>query len=213
MFWRWSVSNVSTLTDKATRELISELVKFFTFGTYVEVGVYLGGNIIPLAKENENNAQFQFYAVDNFEFVNISSAGKQIDGLVEKQSYLEDFRKNVEDNQVKNIITVQNDSIAATEIFANNSIDVLFLDGNHTYPYVKEELEAWIQKLKASGVIIGHDYCGADGIKQAVREVFNKDWNQVLFVPDYSSYIACKVNSSAISNKLLELKEQGKLVC
>jgi len=40
----------------------------------------------------------------------------------------------------------------------NDKIDFLFIDGNHTYPYVKEDLESWYNFVVDGGFIILHDY-------------------------------------------------------
>lgn len=53
-----------------------------------------------------------------------------------------------------------------------NTADFVFLDGNHDYENVKQELIKFFDILKPGGMIAGHDY-GHDsypGVKQAVDE-------------------------------------------
>jgi len=38
------------------------------------------------------------------------------------------------------------------------SIDLIFIDGNHTYKYVLEDLENYYPKLKNTGIICGDDF-------------------------------------------------------
>ncbi len=206
------MTEVSTLVDIATREVISELVGFLTFGTYVEVGVYLGGNIIRVAKENLDRDQIKIFAVDNFKYENISDEGKRLDNLSQDvNSYLDIYYNNLEANGVKNKISnLIGDSLEASKHFATCEVDIIFLDGDHNWPYVKYELDAWIIKIKVGGIIMGHDYCSAPSIQQASRQMFG---NNLFFVPDKSSYITCKGNTGVMYEKLKELQSQGKLIC
>jgi predicted O-methyltransferase YrrM len=40
----------------------------------------------------------------------------------------------------------------------NDSIDIIFIDGNHTYKYVLDDLENYYPKLKQNGIICGDDF-------------------------------------------------------
>jgi SAM-dependent methyltransferase len=53
-------------------------------------------------------------------------------------------------------------SPAAAERFVDNSLDFVYIDGNHAYLAVVADLKAWYSKLKPGGLFAGHDYL--DGI-------------------------------------------------
>lgn len=46
--------------------------------------------------------------------------------------------------------------------FEDASLDFVYIDSVHDYAHVKETFERWWPKVKAGGIIAGHDYCIAD---------------------------------------------------
>jgi hypothetical protein len=65
-------------------------------------------------------------------------------------------------------------STEAADRFADASLDFVYLDADHSREGLLEDLEAWHPKVRAGGVIAGHDYCNgrtelcAFGVKSAV---------------------------------------------
>lgn len=53
-------------------------------------------------------------------------------------------------------------SLAASAHFEARSLDWIYLDGNHSYKFVMQDLEAYYPKIKVGGFITGDDY-GAEG--------------------------------------------------
>lgn len=50
-------------------------------------------------------------------------------------------------------------------------IDVLFIDGNHSYRFVKEEIKKYVPFIKKGGVVLFHDYeVGMPGVYPAVNK-------------------------------------------
>lgn len=49
-------------------------------------------------------------------------------------------------------------SVKASVDFGNESLDFAYLDGNHYEQFVLEDLTAWFPKVRAGGMISGHDY-------------------------------------------------------
>lgn len=49
-------------------------------------------------------------------------------------------------------------SVDAAKTFKDDSVDWIYIDGNHSYDFVKADLEAWWPKLKSGGVLCGDDY-------------------------------------------------------
>jgi len=62
-------------------------------------------------------------------------------------------------------------------------LDFVFIDANHMYEPVKEDIEAWYPLIRKDGIISGHDYNGMGdkrrgwGVKRAVDERFGNNVN------------------------------------
>lgn len=57
-----------------------------------------------------------------------------------------------------------------------NDLDFVYIDGNHEYEYVKQDVELWYPKVRIGGVIGGHDFniCFT-GVCRAVTEFAAKN--------------------------------------
>lgn len=49
-------------------------------------------------------------------------------------------------------------SLAAAEQVPDRSLDFVYIDANHELPYVTADLKAWTPKVRAGGILGGHDY-------------------------------------------------------
>ena len=84
-------------------------------------------------------------------------------------------------------------SVEASELFPDSFFDFIYIDAAHEYKFVKEDIDAWLPKLKPNGIIAGHDFVpdgtyyfkpvsaggvggiSEFGVRQAVYECFGKD--------------------------------------
>lgn len=70
-------------------------------------------------------------------------------------------------------------SLEAVDLYEDESIDYLFLDGDHSYETVRDELHALYPKVKSGGIIAGHDWNGFPGVQRAVRGFAKFDISKV----------------------------------
>ena len=49
-------------------------------------------------------------------------------------------------------------SMEAVQEFAPESLDFVYIDGNHKFDYIMEDLIEWIEKVRIGGMISGHDF-------------------------------------------------------
>ena len=46
----------------------------------------------------------------------------------------------------------------AVEDFADGSLDFIYIDANHDFRYIAEDLSEWTKKVRPGGIVSGHDY-------------------------------------------------------
>lgn len=64
-----------------------------------------------------------------------------------------------------------------SEMFDDESLDFVYIDGLHDYDSVKSDINAFYPKVKKGGIIAGHDYHQLDwpGVFYAVNEFIEKN--------------------------------------
>lgn len=165
---RWDV--IPKYFDKKSKNIVG-----------VEVGVWRGLNASRLLKDNKN---LFLYLVDRWKYPDENDSyfhGK--DTMVTKNTQ-KDFDKAYEET-ISNLKKykgrfriIKTDSISASESFEDNSLDFVFIDGDHTYEGALKDIESWYPKVKNGGFISGHDYDGPErhfGVKDAVDDFFGKE--------------------------------------
>ena len=121
---------------------------------FVEVGVWKGKSAAFMGVEIINSKKkIDFYAVDHFE----GSIEHKDNPSVSNNTLKDECYKNLEPvMSVVKMLPVK--STEAAKIFADKSIDFIYLDGSHEYDDLKADIEAWFPKLKDGGVMGGDDY-------------------------------------------------------
>jgi len=104
----------------------------------------------------------------------------KLDKLILVDPYLDGERRyNIAKSKVNHyfhMTLLRQTSKEAVKGFKDNSVDVVYIDGNHEYDYVKEDIEIWYPKVKPGGVIGGHDFRGhALGVILAVTDYVNEN--------------------------------------
>ncbi len=60
-------------------------------------------------------------------------------------------------NQGKFIQLIEASSEEAVKQFTDGSLDIIFLDGDHRYAGIRQDIDMWLPKLKQGGLLCGHD--------------------------------------------------------
>jgi len=80
------------------------------------------------------------------------------------------------------VVKMKMDTVEATSRIEDGSIDIVYIDAEHTYEGVIRDSNAWISKIRPDGYLSGHDYNnGHPGVTQAVDELSQKFGKPKLF--------------------------------
>ena len=137
----------------------------------VEVGCWLGRSTAYLANIAQKK-NIKIYAVDTWLG---SENEKEHKELISKMptSLYELFLDNMfELGFTETIKPIRALSVEASNNFSKNQLGFVFIDGDHRYLEVKNDIKAWYDKVRIGGIIGGHDYTNAEGVKYAVDELF-----------------------------------------
>lgn len=153
--------------------LYSEMVqKFKDNSHFVEIGSWMGRSASYMAVEIINSGyNIKFDCIDTWN----GSSEHQEHHIIKNESLFEEFKKNT--TRVSHIITpIRLNSLSASLLYEDNSLDFIFIDASHEYEDVKNDILCWKNKVKKNGIISGHDYTeNWKGVKRAVNEIFGAD--------------------------------------
>jgi len=147
----------------------------------VEVGVREGRNAKHLFSYDPKH----LYLVDPWE------PYRQIPSEREHERSYEMVREYFYDNDL--VTVIRNKSTEASQLFPDNSLDFVYIDGDHQYEPVKADLEAWIQKIKVGQFLAGDDYHkGPDnqnwGVIEAVDEFIDDHDVEIVYFDELKTF-------------------------
>lgn len=157
----WSYSNnvYGSFSEAEAKKLFDLLTSLKPGSIVVEVGSYCGRSasvIGQVAGREEHN--LEFYCIDNF-----------VTGWEDKDVPAI-FAQNMKG--IKHEL-IRLNSKRASHLFDENEIDLLFIDGDHTYDGVLKDIEHYEPKVNRNGIVLFHDYNSSwDGVKRAVDEKY-----------------------------------------
>lgn len=132
----------------------------------VEIGVYKGEFSEVIAKSG-----LELYSIDPWSIYKDYGNPR---GLARMD---EQFRMAYERlRPYPNAHVIRASSMEALKYFEDGSLDFVYIDGNHQFSYVADDLYHWAIKIKQGGTIAGHDYaryksnsiCGGCHAKEVV---------------------------------------------
>lgn len=166
-------------------------------GTIAEIGVQHGHFFDCLMKA----APAKAYAIDAWE---LATTPGQDDALL-GQHRMREAREAVQASYADNpaVHVVHGFSIPAAIGIPDESLDLCYIDADHTYEAVRADLAAWWPKVKRGGVLAGHDWTAREviapsgarfGVTEAVAEFAEANGLKVYLTSEslYQTWIVVK---------------------
>lgn len=116
------------------------------------------------------------------------------------QRYYEQAKKTL--SPYPNATIIRKTSMEAVLDFKDDSLDYVYIDGNHLFKYIAEDLSEWTKKVRKGGIVAGHDYayfkskselglCHVIPVVNAYAQAYNIQ-NWYIFGQEYFRQVATK---------------------
>lgn len=181
--------------NKQSREFLLKMMP--KNGVVVEVGVWMGVFTEEILSINQPN---KLYLVDPYKYIkkfDKSCYGNNKINQVKLDGIYDELKKKYA-NKVENkeIEFIRKESNKLGDEFKEESLDWVYIDGNHSYNYVKSDLMYFSNKIKKGGYITGDDYgvkgWWGNGVKKAVDEFLKRNSSYKLVLIKNRQYILQK---------------------
>lgn len=164
------------------RNKLAELLHQLDYKVGVEIGVAAGYYSSVIMR---HNPQMKLYGVDpwikyeGYTDYQLSSTFKTLEETAHQRL-----------DKYPNYTFLKEFSTDALKRFEDNSVDFVYLDGNHSDPYISQDINEWFKKIRPGGILAGHDYVRSapargrervNDTKNATNK-FTQDNNLILFV-------------------------------
>ena len=188
------------------KDLVTNLCPSRSVG--VEIGVHRGKTSQTLLRCKNVN---KLYSVDPYKYFD---NGEWPDALNKHQGEMNKIykktRKRLKEFGDRSVLLRMTSFEAAFVV--KEDLDFVFVDGNHTYDYVKNDIINWFPKIKGRGIMFGHDWVDKgkhvdffSSVKRAVRDVLSskKDDIEVGTSRRYGLKLDYKIDPKKIVNQTL----------
>lgn len=137
-------------------ELIEQIGKEFPNGKGVEMGTYIG----EFSRDIMHIWGGTLYMVDVWNNV-LFGYNDAANNSVQAHNIIRQAMENIQGFEQRAIM-IRAASVDAAKIFEDESLDFVYIDANHAYDYVVEDIATWYPKVKPGGYLGGHDYIKID---------------------------------------------------
>jgi predicted O-methyltransferase YrrM len=132
--------------------VLNIIVQLLDIQNYLEIGVHNGASMSYVVNQNKNS--INCYGIDLFE----NTFSHYIKDKISKHRTLNNIKLNNTSNSA--IQLIQGNSTVQNVIgqVKHMKFDLLFIDGDHRFSYVKKDFENYSKLVKPNGIIVFDDY-------------------------------------------------------
>lgn len=135
------------------RDDMAGLFAELNFSKGAEIGVERGLYSEDLAK---TNPKLRLSCIDPWQ---ASAYESGIHGVDAEQAPYEDrYRETLKRLAPYNCEIIRKTSMEAVKDFEDDSLDFVYIDGNHDFVNFANDLHHWKKKVRTGGIVSGHDY-------------------------------------------------------
>jgi predicted O-methyltransferase YrrM len=144
-YWRRKIFNRTHVEDQEALKLLVKNKR-----KIVEIGTFIGGTAEIMAGAISEDARI--ISIDSY--LNLPT----INGIELSRSEAIFTAQQRLAKYWPKITHIIGDSLEVASVFADKSVDLVFIDGDHSYEGVRQDILAWLPKIKDGGIISGHDF-------------------------------------------------------
>lgn len=150
---------------------LPELFRELAFKIGVEVGTAEGEFAEHLCK---NIPDLKLYTIDPWQ---VHDDFKELPFNLVFEKFEANARKRLAKH---NCEIIKDYSLSVVKKFKDNSLDFVYIDGNHAFPFVVMDIYEWSKKVKVGGIISGDDFVHSkrkyDGTHHVLEAVMGYTW-------------------------------------
>jgi predicted O-methyltransferase YrrM len=143
-------------------------------GVIVEIGSYKGQSGAYLAAGAKEGVTT--FLIDLWDRTKQNLVSPENRYALSSAQFMEIAIKNLKElGLYKNIVLLKGLSVDFASTWGDMGIDLLFIDGDHSYEGIKSDYEAWYPHVKDGGVVAFHDYMERwTGVMKYIDETVSK---------------------------------------
>lgn len=139
--------------DTIGRVGLASLFAELGYGEGAEIGVDRGAFSEILCQANP---KLHLTSIDSWSFTSLANPVYSRSSM--QKQYEEHYQDALQRLAKYNCTIIRKESLLAVKNFNDRSLDFVYIDANHDFPNIANDLYSWEKKVRVGGIISGHDY-------------------------------------------------------
>jgi len=123
-----------------------------------EVGVERGKNAYDMLYNMDIECLYLIDPYLEYRDGRTQFVAQETQDAVYKEMFNTIFLSSIEKVYLSKVVLISKTSEFSASLFPNEFFDFVYIDGNHDYEYIKQDIFLWWPKVKKDGVLGGHDF-------------------------------------------------------
>ena len=154
-------------------EAYAHIVKNLRDGAGIaEIGLWQGRSFCALITEcQRRDRRHMLYGVDTFAG-SPNQPAQQI--MASALDLMNECKRNITATGYIYWMLITTESVNASSYFIDHSLGCAFIDATHTEAALRDDIMAWLPKIRKGGYIAGHDYTTWKEVRAAVDDMIGR---------------------------------------